>query len=52
MQICLMAYNRERYDGSCRFGAPDGRNVQPVHNERAAHNSKNIRAWNAQRNRL
>ena len=54
MQICLMAYNRERYDGSYRLGASDGRNVQPDHNESATHQviSNNIRARNAQRTTL
>jgi hypothetical protein len=37
MDACLGGYNRERCDGSYRFGASDGRNVQPVHNESAAH---------------
>lgn len=54
MDACFGEYNRERYDGSYRLGASDDRNVQPVHNERAAHQiiSNAIRAWNAQRDTL
>jgi hypothetical protein len=54
MDACLGEHNRERYDGSYRLGASDGRNVQPVHNESAAHQpiSNNIRARNAQRDTL